>query len=354
MGLYMIKKTENNLLRKNRCVFNPFVNASHTDAERHYFGKDHPFPCERRSLSHGNTRASLHCGPRSRITFTLKSPSGLFKVSYLGSVRAVTNQWGSPLYMFDYDVFGQPLQDRPERFRHGFTGKEYDSWTGLYNYGFRDYSATFGRFTSVDPIRDGHNWYAYVNSDPVSWLDPWGLKGQESGGDVKNNFSITRAVDKIKGIFHEAGERIHEIKHNVKEDSAQFLKNETTDILVMIPEDGGFYTTPESLINKGPATYDSVHMDGIYNVTTGQLVKIPNGYSVIVEKKSVFFSKEKTKYHFVNSVDPHKKKEVFLSWFGTQKVIEEDEIKNNPNEANWLKNDLVKEAIDSAKKELEQ
>ena len=84
------------------------------------------------------------------------------------------------------------------------------------------------------------------------------------------------------------------------------------------------------------------------------MVNIPNGYSVIVEKKHGFLSKEKTKYRFVNSVDPHKKKEVFLSWFGTRKVIEEDEIKNNPNEANWLKNDLVKEAIDSAKKELEQ
>ena len=124
--------------------FNPFVNASHTDAERHYFGKDH-----------------------------------------LGSIRAVTNQWGSPLYMFDYDVFGTPLQDRPERFRHGFTGKEFDSWTGLYNYGFRDYASLYGRFTTVDPIQDGHNWYAYVNSDPVNWLDPWGLEcpDQESGGD---------------------------------------------------------------------------------------------------------------------------------------------------------------------------
>ena len=115
------------------------------------------------------------------------------KRHYLDSVRAVTNQWGSPLYMFDYDVFGQPLQDRPERFRHGFTGnrqrklqgKEYDSWTGLYNYGFRDYSSLFGRFTTVDPIQDGRNWYAYVNSDPVSWLDPWGLKGQLSGEDRK-------------------------------------------------------------------------------------------------------------------------------------------------------------------------
>ena len=187
--------------------FNLFVNASHTDAERHCFGKDHPFPCESRSFSHGNTRASLHCGPRSRITFTLKSPSGLFKVSYLGSVRAVTNQWGSPLYMFDYDVFGQPLQDRPERYRHGFTGKEYDSWTGLYNYGFRDYSAMFGRFTSVDPIQDGHNWYAYVNSDPVSWLDPWGLEPckQKSGEDPTKYTKIVSDQKRLVGMSKTKG-----------------------------------------------------------------------------------------------------------------------------------------------------
>jgi|GEM_PF-3836861 len=142
--------------------FNPFVNASHTDAERHYFGKDH-----------------------------------------LGSVRAVTNQWGSPLRTYDYDVFGQPLQDRPERFHYGFTGKEYDSWTGLYNYGFRDYSATFGRFTTVDPIQDGCNWYAYVNSDPVSWLDPWGLEPckQESGQDVTIEAGPSGGGPYINGIY---------------------------------------------------------------------------------------------------------------------------------------------------------
>jgi hypothetical protein len=32
------------------------------------------------------------------------------------------------------------------------------------------------RFTTVDPIRDGNNWFAYVNNDPVNWIDPWGLK----------------------------------------------------------------------------------------------------------------------------------------------------------------------------------
>jgi hypothetical protein len=33
------------------------------------------------------------------------------------------------------------------------------------------------RFTTEDPVRDGANWFAYVNNDPVNWIDPWGLEG---------------------------------------------------------------------------------------------------------------------------------------------------------------------------------
>ena len=33
-------------------------------------------------------------------------------------------------------------------------------FTGLYNYGYRDYSPQTVRFTTVDPIRDGANWFA--------------------------------------------------------------------------------------------------------------------------------------------------------------------------------------------------
>ena len=57
----------------------------------------------------------------------------------------------------------------------GYTGKPYDTGTGLYNYGYRDYRPQAARFTTVDPIRDGNNWFAYVNNDPVNWVDPWGL-----------------------------------------------------------------------------------------------------------------------------------------------------------------------------------
>jgi RHS repeat-associated protein len=59
----------------------------------------------------------------------------------------------------------------------GYTGKPYDAATGMYNYGYRDYKPQAARFTTVDPIRDGNNWYAYVNNDPVNWVDLWGLDG---------------------------------------------------------------------------------------------------------------------------------------------------------------------------------
>jgi RHS repeat-associated protein len=59
----------------------------------------------------------------------------------------------------------------------GYTGKPYDRATGLYNYnyGYRDYKPDAARFTTVDPVRDGVNWFSFVNNDPVNWVDPWGL-----------------------------------------------------------------------------------------------------------------------------------------------------------------------------------
>jgi RHS repeat-associated protein len=58
----------------------------------------------------------------------------------------------------------------------GYTGKPYDVVTGMYNYGYRDYAPKAARFTTVDPVRDGTNWFAYVNNDPVNYIDLWGLE----------------------------------------------------------------------------------------------------------------------------------------------------------------------------------
>ena len=53
------------------------------------------------------------------------------------------------------------------------------------------------RFTTVDPIRDGSNWFAYVNNDPVNYVDLWGLLAS----DVKRNIlgKIVTKVVKLLG-----------------------------------------------------------------------------------------------------------------------------------------------------------
>ena len=57
---------------------------------------------------------------------------------------------------YDYDIFGSPITgDYTTGTDYGYLGKPYDSITGLYNYGYRDYSPQTVRFTTVDPIRDG-------------------------------------------------------------------------------------------------------------------------------------------------------------------------------------------------------
>ena len=98
----------------------------------------------------------------------------------MGSVRSVTLETGTLDDRYEYDVFGQPYKGELNNGMNiAYTGKSFNTVTGLYNYGFRDYKPQSARFTTVDPIRDGHNWFIYVNNDPVNWIDFWGLCSED-------------------------------------------------------------------------------------------------------------------------------------------------------------------------------
>jgi RHS repeat-associated protein len=72
-------------------------------------------------------------------------------------------------------VFGTPVSgDLSGGMNLGYMSKPFSVSTGFYNYGFRDYRSVAARFTTVDPIRDGNNWFLYVNNDPVNYIDLWG------------------------------------------------------------------------------------------------------------------------------------------------------------------------------------
>ena len=98
--------------------------------------------------------------------------------------NSTSNIHSSEFGSVSYDIFGSPYQKTGsflanDSLDFGYLGKPYNDDTGLYDYGFRDYSPEIARFTSVDPIRDGRNWFSYVVNDPVNYVDFWGLCGSD-------------------------------------------------------------------------------------------------------------------------------------------------------------------------------
>ncbi|MGH9670842.1 MAG: RHS repeat-associated core domain-containing protein, partial [Terriglobales bacterium] len=101
-----------------------------------------------------------------------------YQADGLGSITSVTDASGGLAASYAYDSFGKPIQSTGtlvSPFR--YTGREFDSETGLYYYRARYYDSNGGRFISEDPLGPaaGLSLYAYVNNDPVKLFDPWGL-----------------------------------------------------------------------------------------------------------------------------------------------------------------------------------
>lgn len=98
----------------------------------------------------------------------------------IGSVTSLSSSNGALASTYTFDSFGK-LTASTGTLTNPFqyTGRDFDSETGLFYYRARYYDPLGGRFISEDPIglSGGINEYAYVRNDPTRLVDPFGLDG---------------------------------------------------------------------------------------------------------------------------------------------------------------------------------
>jgi RHS repeat-associated protein len=108
-----------------------------------------------------------------------------FLNDHLNTTQILTDATGTVIWQGDFLPFGQVQEVvnlQNNRFR--FPGQILDSESGLHYNWHRYYDPGTGRYISPDPIGlvGGGNLYAYVENDPVNWIDPMGLYRDIAGG----------------------------------------------------------------------------------------------------------------------------------------------------------------------------
>ena len=96
----------------------------------------------------------------------------------LGSVTSLSNSAGALAQTYTFDSFGKQTGSSGSLTNpFQYTGREFDTETGLYFYRARYYDPQSGRFLSEDPIdfRGGINFYSYVKNNSPNLIDPRGL-----------------------------------------------------------------------------------------------------------------------------------------------------------------------------------
>lgn len=108
-----------------------------------------------------------------------------FDAEHLDTPRVITDQAGNKVWEWqNTDPFGNnvpnenPTGQGAFNFNLRFPGQYFDKETGLHQNINRDYDPGNGRYTEFDPIglAGGINGYAYVGGNPVSRIDPLGLR----------------------------------------------------------------------------------------------------------------------------------------------------------------------------------
>jgi RHS repeat-associated protein len=110
------------------------------------------------------------------------SEASYYEQDGLESVSSLSVAAGTLANTYNYDSFGNLIASTGTLTNpFQYTGRDYDTETGLRYYRARYYDPAQGRFLSEDPARfsGGFDFYGYVKNDPVDFMDPTGLQCEQ-------------------------------------------------------------------------------------------------------------------------------------------------------------------------------
>jgi len=199
----------------------------------------------------------------------------------LQSVVGLSGHAGSVEETYRYGPFGDLLSapgTTPNRMQ--FTGREFDSETGLYYYRARYYDPEIGRFLSEDPLGFGGgdlNLYAYVQSNPIISNDPRGMSGRKLvsrlGEIVTDVTGRLRRYDGAKPTYvenaaHVAGRGLRPGKTPLPDDAHEVYKRAVPDD-PDVPENWFGMNADGQIYRFSSSNDGTVHFSGIEGVGDG-------------------------------------------------------------------------------------
>jgi len=183
-----------------------------------------------------------------------------YHTDQLGSTVAITDERGEVVWKNCYTPFGEETgYEGVEEHEGRFTGKDYDEEIGLYYFNARWYDPELGRFISLDPAKDGVNWYVYCSNRPLSYVDPSGLDNRT----VAERQKLEDEFDKYAPCLQLANLK------NTKEVVRRF-------IAITLMESTGFWDVFKGWLRSGKGKYDEVETAVIIEQVKSNLIMYGN------------------------------------------------------------------------------
>jgi RHS repeat-associated protein len=143
------------------------------------------------------------------ITVSVARANYFIHTDHLNTPRLVADATGTTVWRWDQsEPFGVNVPDENPSGLGAFNlplrlpGQYYDKESALHQNMSRDYDPSLGRYTRSDPLglAAGPNNYSYVNSDPMSLIDPLGLWSTKAHNFFIGEF-VREAMPQLAGQY---------------------------------------------------------------------------------------------------------------------------------------------------------